>query len=393
MTHSLSDMINRNYKARNDAVRDNLLKLVNCGVCKDKNVVIMAVDQGFEHGPHKSFSSNPAAYDPSYHLKLAIECGLSAIAAPLGFMEVLYNDTEEYKKLPKILKLNSNCSAIYPNKREHVQALLSTPQDAERLGCIGVGITIYPGTSSNTKMMEYASRMIAEARGLGLFSVVWSYPRGDGVLGKEQSVDNVSHAVQIACHLGADIVKVKVPKAEFRLLDLEKYITRIRVKFHEYNVDERCRIVADNVISAIKEKHIECKNRDELKKFPGKAIGKITAIIAHFPDSFCKQVIEIIHSIEVEEEFLPYDADAIKKVMQAAFDSKRIVIFSGGEIKEESSVIHDVKAIIAGGGNGSIIGRNIFQRPRDEAVELLKQITDLYSAEEKHNESSECDEK
>ncbi|MDF2602071.1 MAG: class fructose-bisphosphate aldolase, partial [Methylobacterium brachiatum] len=65
--------------------------------------------------------------------------------------------------------------------------------------------------------------------------------------------------------------------------------------------------------------------------------------------------------------------------VQCAFNGRRIVIFSGGAQTEESKFLDEIRAIQAGGGFGSIVGRNAFQRSKADALKLLGQITDIYS--------------
>ena len=65
--------------------------------------------------------------------------------------------------------------------------------------------------------------------------------------------------------------------------------------------------------------------------------------------------------------------------MQCAFNGRRIVIFSGGGAAEDAPFLDEIRAIQAGGGFGSIIGRNAFQRSKADALRLLGQITDIYS--------------
>ena len=71
-------------------------------------------------------------------------------------------------------------------------------------------------------------------------------------------------------------------------------------------------------------------------------------------------------------------ADRVRHVVQSAFNGRRIVIFSGGEAKDASAIIEEIKAIREGGGFGSIIGRNSFQRPKDEALKLLRDVMNIY---------------
>ena len=70
--------------------------------------------------------------------------------------------------------------------------------------------------------------------------------------------------------------------------------------------------------------------------------------------------------------------ERVKHIMQCCFNGRRIVVFSGGAAKGEDSVLDDARAIHAGGGNGSIIGRNCFQRPRAQGMKLLDDLVGVY---------------
>jgi class I fructose-bisphosphate aldolase len=71
-------------------------------------------------------------------------------------------------------------------------------------------------------------------------------------------------------------------------------------------------------------------------------------------------------------------ADRVRHVVQSAFDGHRIVIFSGGAAKETSAVLEENRQTALGGGFGTIMGRNSFQRPHDEAVRLLHDVMDIH---------------
>src|SRR5262249_39436745 len=73
-------------------------------------------------------------------------------------------------------------------------------------------------------------------------------------------------------------------------------------------------------------------------------------------------------------------ADRVRHVVQSCFNGKRIVIFSGGEAKDDASVVEEVRQIAQGGGFGSIMGRNAFQRPRDAALKLLGEVMSVYKS-------------
>ncbi|NDF12908.1 MAG: class I fructose-bisphosphate aldolase [Proteobacteria bacterium] len=264
-------------------------------------LVILPVDQGFEHGPARSFAPNPDAYDPHYHFKLAIDAGLSAYAAPLG-MITAGADTFA-GAIPLILKVNS-ANSLYSGVAD--QAVTASVDDALRLGCAAIGFTIYPGSDNSFAMMEEIRAMSEEARKKGLAVVIWSYPRG-GKLTKEgeTAVDVCAYAAHMAALLGAHIIKVKPPTA-----------------------------------------HIE---QDAAKKV-----------------------------YEAQKINTSTQKDRYAHIVQACFAGKRVVVFSGGESKDKNAIYDDARAIRDGGGNGSIIGRNTFQRPRAEALELLDTLIKIY---------------
>jgi fructose-bisphosphate aldolase, class I len=291
------------YESENPGVKTNLVRLLMQGkLAGSGRLVILPVDQGYEHGPARSFAANPAAYDPRYLFELGIEAGLSGYAAPLGPLEA--GAATYAGEMPLILKMNSANSLAGGGVND--QALTASVDDALRLGCVGVGFTIYPGSDACYSMMEELKDIIREAKMKGLVPVVWSYPRG-GKVSKdgETALDIVAYAAHMAALLGAVIIKVKPPKA---MIDL-----------------------------------------DAAKAAYEKA--------------------------EVPMETL---TDRIRHVMQAAFAGRRLVVFSGGEAKGTEGLLEEVRQIRDGGGHGSIIGRNSFQRPKDQALELLDQVVKIY---------------
>ncbi len=291
------------YASENAGVRVNLARLLNTGkLAGTGKLVILPVDQGFEHGPAKSFAPNPAGYDPRYHVELAIAAGCNAYAAPLGFIEVAAGHLPG--AIPLILKLNNSDSLS--SGHDPISAVTGSVRDALRLGCCAIGFTIYPGSPARNDMYEALRELTLEAKEAGLAVVVWSYPRG-GKLQKadETAVDVAAYAAHLAAQLGAHIIKVKPPTA---------HISEMNAKLY-----------ADKV--------------GELKTL----------------------------------------ADRVAHVVQASFGGRRIVIFSGGETKDESAVLDEIRGIHQGGGFGSIVGRNAFQRPKAQAVKLLGDIIDIYA--------------
>ena len=293
------------YGGDNPGTLTNLSRLLNHGrLAGTGKLVILPVDQGFEHGPARSFAPNPPAYDPRYHFELAIEAGCNAYAAPLGFLEA--GAREFAGDIPLILKVNDDDVLI--EERDPDQALTASVQDALRLGCCAIGFTIYPGSAHQLAMFGQLRAYAEEAKRHGLAVVVWSYPRGSGLTKEgETAIDVIGYAVQIAAQLGAHIIKVKLPS-----IDLEQDAAR-----------------------AVYEAQ-------------------------HIP--------------------IATPAERVRHVIQCGFAGRRIVIFSGGAaVFDDDVLLDEIRAIHAGGGFGSILGRNSFQRPRAAALKMLGAVMDIYA--------------
>lgn len=292
------------YEADNPGTKANLGRMLMHGKLGGTGkMVILPVDQGFEHGPARSFAPNAAAYDPHYHFQLAIDAGLNAYAAPLGMLEAGADTFAG--AIPLILKVNSNNSLVAKDAAPD-QAVTATVYDALRLGCSAIGFTIYPGSHQAYDQMEEIREMAAEAKSLGMAVVIWSYPRGAGLSKDgETAMDVTAYAAHIAALLGAHIIKVKPPTAHLEQAEAKK-------AYEQANI----------------------------------AVGTLAERIAH--------------------------------IKQTTFGGKRLVIFSGGGAKGNDDVLQEVRAIAQGGGDGSIMGRNSFQRPREEALALLKDIVNVY---------------
>jgi len=290
------------YEADNPGTKTNLARILMHGrLGGSGKLIILPVDQGFEHGPARSFAANPPAYDPHYHFQLAVDAGLSAFAAPYG---MLATGADSFAgAVPLILKVNS-ANSLHDGTGD--QAITSSVHDAMRLGCSAIGFTIYPGSENCFEMMEEIRKMSEEARAHGLAVVIWSYARGGKVTKDgETAIDTIAYSAHMAALLGAHIIKVKLQTDH---LDLP-----------------------------------EAKKVYEEKKIPIKT-----------------------------------SAERVKHVVQSCFDGKRIVVFSGGGAKDSGSLYDDIRSIRDGGGNGSIIGRNTFQRPREEALKMLDDIVKIY---------------
>ncbi|MDQ4075680.1 MAG: class I fructose-bisphosphate aldolase [Chloroflexota bacterium] len=292
------------YYSENPGVLNNLARLLNHGeLAGTGRMVILPVDQGFEHGPARSFGVNPPAYDPHYHYRLAIESGCNAYAAPLGFLSA--GSVEFAGEIPTILKLNNH--DVLQDEADPLGAQTAFVADALRLGCVGIGYTIYPGTELRRLQYEQLAVLTSDARAAGLVVIVWSYARGSDISSEgETALDVIAYSAHIAAELGAHIVKVKLPSSK-----LEQEAAR---KAYE--------------------------------------------------------------RADIPRETL---ADRVRHVIQGTFDGRRIVIFSGGAAKEsDQDVLDEARAIRDGGGFGSIIGRNAFQREWDSSIRLLKGMMQIY---------------
>lgn len=294
------------YGSDNAGTRTNLARLLDHGKLGGTGrLVILPVDQGFEHGPARSFAPNPPGYDPQYHFELAIDAGCNAYAAPLGFLEA---GVSRYAgAIPLILKLNNH--DVLHDDKDPLPAVTGSVRDALRLGCSAIGITIYPGSAHCVPMYQQLREIAEEAKSVGLAVVVWSYPRG-AVLSKEgeTAIDVVAYAAHIAAQLGAHIIKVKLPTAHLEQAAAKKVY--------------------------------------EAEKIPIKTL-----------------------------------TERVRHVVQSAFAGRRIVIFSGGAKSDDNNVFEEARAIRDGGGFGSIIGRNSFQRPKKDAIKFLQTVMGIYAGD------------
>ena len=289
------------YESDNPGSKTNLARILMEGKLGGSGkVVILPVDQGFEHGPARSFAPNPPAYDPHYHFQIALEAGLNAYAAPLG---MIATGADTYAgAIPTILKLNSSNSLATTKD----QAVTGSVADALRLGCSAIGFTIYPGSEYAFEQMEELRELAEEAKDAGLAVVVWSYPRGPHLdKAAETAVDICAYAAHMAALLGAHIIKVKPPTASIGL---------------------------DAAKKTYEQQHIDVSTL----------------------------------------------ARRVEHVMQCAFNGRRIVVFSGGESTSDEELYTTIRGLRDGGANGSIIGRNTFQRPKEEALAMLAKVIEIY---------------
>jgi class I fructose-bisphosphate aldolase len=220
MTNNVKKILG-NYESDNPGVKANLARILMSGKLGGTGkLVILPVDQGFEHGPARSFAKNEIAYDPHYHFKLAINAGLSAFAAPLGMLEA--GASTFAGQIPLIMKLNSS-NSLSREKDAPSQAITGSVSEAVRLGCSAIGFTIYPGSDDALNMISEIQEIALEAKDSGLAVVVWSYPRGGNISKDgETAIDIVSYAAHMAALVGAHIIKVKPPTSHIELEEAKK---------------------------------------------------------------------------------------------------------------------------------------------------------------------------
>jgi class I fructose-bisphosphate aldolase len=215
------------YTSENPGTLTNLVRLLDHGALAGTGkLVILPVDQGFEHGPVRSFGPNPAAYDPDYHYQLAIDAGCNGYAAPLGSLEA--GAAKFAGQVPLILKVNN--SDTLAKLAEPRSAVTASVEDALRLGCVAIGYTIYPGSAERNGMYQDLRELTLEAKRKGLVVVVWSYPRGSGLSKPgETAIDVCCYAATIAAQLGAHIVKVKPPTAHIEQEEAKKVYEKYKI--------------------------------------------------------------------------------------------------------------------------------------------------------------------
>lgn len=234
------------YGAENPGVLTNMARILNHGrIGGSGKLVILPVDQGFEHGPARSFAKNPDGYDPAYHFNLAIESGCNAYAAPLGFIEACARDYAG--EIPLILKIN-NSDTLIDVKGDPISALTSSVEDALKLGCAGIGFTIYPGSSERKQMYEEIAVASRAAKKAGLAVVIWSYARGADISKDgETAIDVIAYSAHIAAQLGANIIKVKPPSEHIEQPEAKKVYQAQGIKVA--TMAERSKHVVDSCFS------------------------------------------------------------------------------------------------------------------------------------------------
>ncbi len=257
-------------------------------------LMFLPIDQGLEHGP-RDFFSNPPAKDPDFQLRLAKEGGFSGIVFQIGIASKYM--AKYAGQVPLVLKLNGKTEI--PSDKTPLSPCIASVEDAVRLGADAVGYTLYIGSPQQEADFIQFAKVREDAEKFGMPIIVWAYPRGEAIEAKggRDSFYAIDYAARVAAELGADVVKVNVPK---------------------FNPD-----------------------KDKAAPAPYNTT-----------------------------QFTP--ADALAQIVQSA--GKTLVIFSGGEKLGESDVVEKARHGMAAGGTGVIFGRNLWQRPMDEALKVAGEI-------------------
>jgi fructose-bisphosphate aldolase, class I len=295
------------YNSENPGVRANLYRILCHGKLSGTGrMLLLPADQGFEHGPARSFIHNPDSYDPRYHIELAIDAGCNAYVAPLGFLEAVAADYAG--RIPFVLKLNGRDSLH--DDPDPMPSQTATVEDALRLGCSAVGYVIYPGTNNRRILYENFREVVRQAKSYGLPVFCWAFPRGADIdEKKEAAADLTAYAAHVAAQMGAHIIYLRLPTEQ---------------------------------IAREKELGFLYKMYD-------------------------------VHLSTVE--------DRVRHIVQAAFQGRRLILFSGGPRSDLDILLNEARAIRNGGAAGQMIGRNSFQRPRAEALQMLEEIISVYQSE------------
>jgi len=260
-------------------------------------LLVLPYDHGIEHGPI-DFMRNPESADPAHLFELAIDGDYSAIATHYGVAARYFPDYAG--EIPLIVKISGKTNI--PPDDEAFSALDASVEDAVRIGADGIGYTLYVGSPSQDRDFQQLGWIRRECERFGLPLIVWAYPRGRSVEAKggRDSLYMVEYGARLSMELGADVVKVNIPK-------------------------------------------------------PRKADTK-------YPEAYD----------ELESEDI---ATKTERVVRAA--QRALVIFSGGGYKTDEEFLDNVRMGMEAGANGLIAGRNVWQRPRDEALAMTERIHEV----------------
>src|SRR5215211_1431261 len=260
-------------------------------------LMLLPIDQGIEHGP-RDFFPNPASKDPEYQFRLAAEAGYSAIACQIGLATKYYPDYAG--QVPLILKVNGKTDV--PPSEEAFSPTNASVEDAVRLGADVVGYTLYVGSPRQDDDLLQLKGVREDCDRYGMPLMIWAYPRGSAIekKGGRDSFYAIDYAARLAMEMGADIVKLNMPKID--------------------------------------------PENDKDSPAPYNEGG------------FSQE-------------------DAIQHVVASA--GRALVVLSGGSRVDDDKLLDQTRFIMEAGGSGVIYGRNVWQRPHKDAVEIIEQIKEI----------------
>lgn len=298
---------------RSQQVIDNLRRLYEHGRLGNTGYLsIFPVDQGVEHSAGYSFYQNPLYFDPENVIKLALEGGANGVASTLGILGLVSKKYAD--KIPFIVKVTHNELLTYPNKQD--QVVFASVQQALAMGAVGIGATIYFGSPQSNRQIVEVSRLFEAAHQVGLFTILWCYPRNDAFDREDgdynQAVDLTAQANYLGVTIEADIIKQKMPTSHhaFSALHFSK----------EHSDMYQC-LLTDHPIDLVRYQVAHC------------FMGKISLINSGGES-------------QGDNDF--------REAIRAAVINKRA------------------------GGAGLIMGRKVFKRPLLEGIQLLKSVQDVY---------------
>ncbi len=260
---------------------------------KNGTLLILPIDQGLEHGPI-DFFPNPPSQDPDFQWRLALEGNYNAVACHYGLARKYMS--KYAGEVPLLLKINGKTTI--PPDGDALSTMTGSVEDAVSLGADAVGYTLYVGSPRQDEDIQQLQMVREDCDKYNMPLVVWSYPRGSaiGEKGGRDSLYAVDYAARVALELGADIVKLNIPK--------------------------------------------------------------------HGPKD-----------AEQPKEYADIDYDygeGAKRVVESA--GRVLVLFSGGSKLGDEDLMHKVRIAMESGATGLIFGRNMWQRPFDEALATTERV-------------------
>lgn len=263
---------------------------------KNGTLLLLPIDQGLEHGPI-DFFPNPPSQDPEFQWRLALEGNYNGVACHYGLARKYM--AKYAGKVPLILKINGKTTI--PSDADAFSSLTGSVEDAVALGADAVGYTLYVGSPRQDEDIQQLAMVREDCDKYNMPLIVWSYPRGSAIeqKGGRDSLYAVDYAARVALEMGADIVKLNIPK------------------------------------------HGE-KDAEQ----PGEYAG-------------------------IEFDY----GEGARRVVQSA--GRCMVLFSGGSKLGDEDLLHKARTAMEAGATGLIFGRNMWQRPYDEALAATTSVMNV----------------